>query len=110
MRPQWALRTTQLLRHSSRANLVCLEFPTKKPWKSGGPPFTATSRAYLEHLSHPGEDVKYDEDGYVKGNPLAPSSEGGLERVGCWQPSDTHQVGKNSEGKVEDWISVWRHR
>ncbi|OAL34822.1 hypothetical protein AYO20_05782 [Fonsecaea nubica] len=110
MRPAWAKRMTELLRHSPRANLVCLEFPVTKPVKSGGPPYGVASKTYLEHLSHPGEEIPYDEEGNVKMNPLAPSSLGAMERVGHWHPADTHNVGKDKNGNVEDYISVWRHR
>ncbi|KAL6245948.1 hypothetical protein RBB50_007101 [Rhinocladiella similis] len=110
MRPAWARRMSQLLRSDPQADLICLEFPTNKPTAAGGPPFASPPKAYLEHLSHPGEDVKYDAEGNVRMNPLAPSSPGGLERVGHWHPADTHQVGKDAEGNVQDWISVWRHR
>lgn len=110
MRPAWAQRMCDLLRHSAQANLVCLEFPVSKPPKVGGPPYGAPSKAYLEHLSHPGEDIPYDAEANVRANPLAPSSSGGLERAGHWQPADTHKVGKDADGKVEDWIAVWRHR
>jgi len=110
MRPAWAKRMAELLRPSPQANLICLEFPTSKPAMAGGPPFASPPKAYFEHLSHPGEEVKYDAEGNVKMNPLAPSSPGALERVGHWQPADTHKVGKDAEGKVQDWIAVWRHR
>jgi len=110
MRPAWAQRMCDLLRHSPQANLICLEFPVSKPPKSGGPPHGSPSKAYVEHLSHPGEDIKYDAEGNIRANPLAPSSPGGLERVGHWQPADTHKVGKTAEGNVEDWIAIWRHR
>ncbi|KAK4946028.1 hypothetical protein LTR10_014830 [Elasticomyces elasticus] len=110
MRPAWAKRMSQLLRPDPQANLICLEFPTNKPAQAGGPPFASPPKAYLEHLSHPGEEVKYDAEGNVRMNPLAPSSPGALERVGHWQPADTHKVGKDAEDKVQDWISVWRHR
>lgn len=110
MRKDWARRMTELLRPSPQANLICLEFPTGKPAKSGGPPYSSPSKAYFEHLSHPGENVPYDEEGNVKMNPLAPSSPNALERVGHWHPADTHKVGKDKDGIVEDYISVWRHR
>ncbi|EHY58462.1 hypothetical protein HRR83_007168 [Exophiala dermatitidis] len=110
LRPAWAKRMTELLRHSPQANLICLEFPTNKPASLGGPPFASPPKAYLEHLSHPGEEVKYDAEGEVRLNPLAPSSPGALERVGHWHPADTHQVGKDADGNVLDYIAVWRHR
>lgn len=110
MRPAWAKRMSDLLRHSAQANLICLEFPTTKPAAAGGPPFASPPKAYMEHLSHPGEEVKYDPEGNVRMNPLAPSSPGALERVGHWHPADTHQVGKDADGNVQDYIAVWRHR
>ena len=110
MRPAWSKRISELLRPSPQANLICLEFPTTKLAKTGGPPWAAPPKAYLEHLSHPGEEVKYDDEGNVRLNPLAPSSPGALERVGHWHPGDTHKVGKDADGNVQDYISVWRHR
>jgi hypothetical protein len=110
MRKDWAKRMTELLRPSPQANLICLEFPVSKPPKSGGPPFGVTSKTYMEHLSHPGEEVAYDAEGSVKLNPLGESGPNALERVGHWHPADTHKVGKDKDGNVEDYISVWRHR
>ncbi len=109
MRPAWAKRMSELLRQSPQANLICLEFPVTKPLKAGGPPYGVRSKFYLEHLSHPGEELKYDAEGDIKMNPLAPASPGGFEKVGYWHPADTHKVGKDADGNVEDWISVWRH-
>jgi SAM-dependent methyltransferase len=110
MRPAWAKRMSDLLADSAIANLICLEFPTDKDPSSGGPPWASPSKAYIEHLSHPGEDIPYGDDGHVKYNPVAPSGPGALERVGWWHPSDTHAAGKDEAGTVKDFISVWRHR
>ena len=110
MRPAWAQRMSDLLADTPTANLICLEFPTDKPSSAGGPPWGSPSKAYVEHLSHPGKEVPYDEQGNVKYQPLAESSPGGLERVGYWHPSDTHAVGKDDDGVVKDHISIWRHR
>lgn len=110
MRPAWAQRMSQLLAPSPQANLICLEFPTTKPAETGGPPFAAPSKAYMEHLSHPGKEIPYTSTGEVKANPLAESSPGALERVGHWHPPDAHAIGKNKAGEVMDYISVWRHR
>ncbi len=60
---------------------------------------------YIEHLSHPGEDLPYDEEGNIKEDILRRASVGGLERVARWQPQRTHEIGKGT-----DWVSVWRHR
>ena len=64
----------------------------------------------MEHLSHPGEEVPYTDEGEVRLQPFAESGPGALERVGHWPPADTHAIGKNAEGEVSDYISVWRHR
>lgn len=109
-RPAWAKRNSTLLADDPQANLICLEFPTGKPANAGGPPFSAPPKAYMEHLSHPGEEVPYSEDGEVRVQPLAPSGPGALERVGHWHPADTHAIGKDADGKIVDNISIWRHR
>ncbi|KAA6414026.1 MAG: thiol methyltransferase [Lasallia pustulata] len=80
---------SQLLAPAPAANLICLEFPTYKDPSLGGPPFGLSPAVYVEHLSHPGEE-------------LPP---GGLERVAHWQPERTHEIGKGT-----DWVSVWRHQ
>lgn len=110
MRPKWALRQTQLLAPSPAGNLICLEFPRQKDPSVAGPPFGSSSEAYLEHLSHPGEDIPYDDKGLVKGDPLREPSQNGLERVLYWQPTRTHEVGKGKDGDVYDRVSVWRRR
>lgn len=87
----------------SQANLVCLEFPTYKSLEAGGPPFASPPEAYVAHLTHPGEKVSYEGkhgDEVVSG--------GGLERVAHFHPARTHQAGMDPEGKVRDYISVWR--
>lgn len=81
-----------------------------KPVGAGGPPFSSPSKAYLEHLSHPGEDVPYDAEGNVQLNPLKGASPAGLERVAHFKPADTHKIGKNEAGEVMDRVSIWRHR
>lgn len=64
----------------------------------------------MEHLSHPGEDIPYDTKGRIKSNPLREPSEIGLERVAHWQPSRTHEVGKDEKGEIHDRVSIWRRR
>ncbi|ODH26282.1 hypothetical protein ACO22_04703 [Paracoccidioides brasiliensis] len=109
LRPRWALRMSQLLAPSPHGNLICLEFPTAKDPAAMGPPFASPPAAYMEHLSHPGEDVVY-ENGYVKSDPLRGASPNGLERVAHWQPERTHAVGKDEAGNVQDWVAIWRRR
>ena len=109
-RPTWAQRMSELLGPSPGANLICLEFPTAKPAAAGGPPFASPSKAYMEHLSHPGEEVAYDAEGGVRSNPLSPASPGGLERVAHFTPNDTHKIGRNEAGEVMDRVAIWRHR
>ncbi|MCJ1371224.1 hypothetical protein MMC20_002439 [Loxospora ochrophaea] len=104
LRPLWSLRHSQLLNSEPSSNLICIEFPTYKEPSAGGPPFACPPKAYLEHLSHPGEAPSYDDNGHVKENILRRPSLGGLERVAHWQPERTHEIGKGT-----DWISIWRH-
>ncbi|KAK2768648.1 hypothetical protein FQN54_000504 [Arachnomyces sp. PD_36] len=110
LRPTWALRMTQLLAPSPRGNLICLEFPTTKAPSASGPPFASPPEVYMEHLSHPGEDIVYGDNGKVRMDPLREPSEKGLERVVHWQPENTHSVGKDEEGNVRDWLAIWRRR
>ncbi|KAL2814724.1 thiol methyltransferase [Aspergillus cavernicola] len=110
MRPAWALRYAQLLAPSPQGNLVCLEFPRHKDPLQHGPPYSSPSEAYMEHLSHPGEEVRYDAKGYCKSEPLREPSELGLERVAFWQPVKTHDFGTSQEGEVFDRVSIWRRR
>ena len=105
MRPAWSVRMSQLLAPSPGGNLICVEFPTYKDPLSGGPPWALPSNVYLEHLSHPGEELAYDEGGHIRQDVLRRASPDGLERVAHWQPERTHEIGKGT-----DWISVWRHR
>ena len=83
---------------SPRGSLVCLEFPTYKSVEAGGPPFAAPPEAYLASLSPPG---------VVNGQ--AGASAKGLERVAHFHPARTHQMGMDEEGRVRDYVSVWRH-
>ncbi|KAJ6162916.1 hypothetical protein N7497_002895 [Penicillium chrysogenum] len=92
MRPKWALRQTQLLSPSPAGNLICLEFPP-----------------YMAHLSHPGEEVPYD-NGVVKHEPLRAPSKDGLERVAYWKPERTHEIGQGENGVIHDRVSIWRRR
>lgn len=110
VRPAWAKRMSTLLAPNPQANLICLEFPTTKPAESGGPPFSSPPKAYMEHLSHPGEEIPYTDAGEVRVQPFADSGPGALERVGHWHPANTHAIGKTADGDVADYIAVWRHR
>ncbi|KAJ5532654.1 hypothetical protein N7494_009206 [Penicillium frequentans] len=110
LRPKWALRHTQLLAPSPKGNLICLEFPRHKNPLAAGPPFPVSSEAYMEHLSHPGEDIPYDAKGLVKQDPLRAPSKSGLERVAYWQPERTHEKGQGENGVIHDRVSIWRRR
>ncbi|CAG7996693.1 unnamed protein product [Penicillium nalgiovense] len=109
MRPKWALRQTQLLSPSPAGNLICLEFPRHKDPQSAGPPYASSSEAYMAHLSHPGEEIPYD-NGVVKHEPLRAPSKDGLERVAYWKPERTHEVGQGENGVIHDRVSIWRRR
>lgn len=106
IRPQWAKRIAQLL--APGGALICLEFPTHKPPKSGGPPFSLPPTVHEELLKRPGEDIKYDEEGKALVSERM-ESEDALVRVAHWKPKRTHQVGV-VKGEVADWVSVWHHK
>ncbi|KAJ5454558.1 uncharacterized protein N7458_005514 [Penicillium daleae] len=110
LRPKWALRHTELLAPSPAGNLICLEFPRHKDPLAPGPPYPSPSEAYMEHLSHPGEKVSYNDKGLVNSDPLREPSKAGLERVAHWQPERTHTVGQGENGVIHDRVSIWRRR
>ena len=95
-----------MLKSGSQSRLVCLEFPTFRPPNTGGPPHGLKPETYLGHLSHPGEKVPYNEDGYPEKSTYAEgnTSSGALRRIAHWQPERTHEVGKGT-----DYVSVWMH-
>lgn len=64
----------------------------------------------MEHLSSPGKELLYDEEGNIKVDPLKRAIETALERVAHWQPERTHKVGYDEDGNVRDRVSIWRCR
>ncbi|OGM48378.1 hypothetical protein ABOM_003366 [Aspergillus bombycis] len=110
LRPKWALRHTQLLAPSPIGKLICLEFPLHKDPQAPGPPYPLSSEVYMAHLSHPGEEIPYDDNGRVQFNPLQEPSEAGLKRVAYWQPERTHKVGQDEDGVIHDRVSIWSRR
>jgi hypothetical protein len=105
MRPAWSKRFVGLL--ASEGRVVCIEFPTYKPPSTGGPPWALPSKIYLAHLSRPGEDLPYGEDGELLEARLGEPRKTGLRRIEHFQPKRTHQIGYDSEGKVTDFVSIW---
>jgi len=101
LRAAWSLRMSTLLAPSG--NLVCLEFPTYKEPSTGGPPWALPSEVYEMLLPWPGQEPKYNDEGYIIKEPREPDSKG-LVRVAHWQPERTHEVGKGT-----DWVGVWQH-
>lgn len=59
---------------------------------------------YENLLPYPGEELKYDEEGYVikEGKELTDKS---MVRVAHWQPDRTHEIGKGT-----DWVGIWQHQ
>ncbi|OAL02056.1 S-adenosyl-L-methionine-dependent methyltransferase [Phaeosphaeriaceae sp. SRC1lsM3a] len=106
LRPKWAERMVELL--SPDGILVCLEFPTHKPAKSAGPPWSLPPTVHQELLKRPGDDITYNEDGTVVGTDRE-ESEGALVRVAHWTPKRTHNIAVIN-GVVRDCVSVWRHK
>ncbi|KAF2202285.1 S-adenosyl-L-methionine-dependent methyltransferase [Delitschia confertaspora ATCC 74209] len=102
LRPSWAHRMTQLL--APEGHLICLEFPTKKPPKSGGPPWALPPVVYEELLVRPGEEIQYDDEGKVVETERK-EMETALRRIDHWQPARTHDVGKGT-----DWVSIWSRK
>ena len=102
-RPGWALRMSQLL--ISDGDLICIEFPSTKDPKLGGPPYSLPPSVYVEHLTHPGQEIPYDdESGYIKEGESGPDSPNALKRMAHWRPVRTHEIGKG-----QDLASIWRH-
>ncbi|KAE8353584.1 putative thiol methyltransferase [Aspergillus coremiiformis] len=102
LRPSWAARYTQLLSTHPESVLVCVEFPTYKELSTGGPPWGVSSTVYQAHLSYPGAELQYDQEG----NPIIPtevSKTRGLTRIGHWKAERTHKMGQGT-----DWVSVWK--
>lgn len=89
--------------------LVCLEWPLHKPASSGGPPWGLTAEVYVAHLSRPGEEVPYGQDGRPVGDDAGQPPADGLRRLVRVQPRRTHRAGYDSEGSIIDFISVWSH-
>lgn len=96
---------SELLAPKSQGHLICIEFPTYKDPMTGGPPYGLPPKVYVEHLSHPGKKLPYDDEGHVKEGVSEQAGPEALERIGHWQPERTHAIGKGT-----DWVSVWRHR
>ena len=108
-RPKWAQRMSNLLTPETGV-LICLEWPLGKDPSIRGPAWGLASETYVAHLAHPGEDIRYGDDG----KPLAdevqrPATDTGLKRLTRLQPRRTHQAGHDSDGNITDYISVWGH-
>ncbi len=94
---------TQLL--AIGGNLICIEFPSAKDPKLGGPPYALPPPVYLEHLTRPGKELPYDEEsGHIKEESSDSISPAALKRIAHWQPARTHEIGKG-----QDWVSIWSH-
>ncbi|ROV96831.1 hypothetical protein VMCG_07929 [Cytospora schulzeri] len=125
-RPKWAARMQQLLARPD-GRLVCLEFPTGRNLKEGGPPYSAAFWYYQLHLTNPGNeevikyevenDLKHPETGadlslmqkpYYSINMDAANPRGdGLTMLARFKPRETHEAGQSEDGKFgRDWVSV----
>ncbi|KAI9740845.1 MAG: hypothetical protein M1818_004450 [Claussenomyces sp. TS43310] len=107
MRAAWSKRYSELLEPTGR--VICLEWPSVKPAKTGGPPWSLPPKVYLSHLPRPGQELPYDEDDLLE-NELGPEPDDGLECIWRIQPTKTHAAGVGKDGKVTDWLSIWRHK
>ena len=93
---------SQLLAADGR--LICVEFPSAKDPKIGGPPYALPPAVYVQHLGHPDEELRYDENGVITEDSKLPKNPAGLTRIAHWQPERTHEIGKG-----QDWVSIWKH-
>lgn len=89
--------------------LVCLEWPLRKPLSTGGPPWGLIPETYVAHLSHPGEELKYNESGPVLESLPATSSPSALRQLARIKPTRTFKSGTDEAGVPFDFISVWSH-
>jgi len=103
LRPSWAARQSSLLSPTGR--LICLEFPTYKPPSTGGPPWALRPETYLAHLSQPGKEVEYDEEGLAVWKEGQTLGDGALERIAHWKPEKTHKIGEGTDN-----VSIWKRR
>ena len=86
-------------------HLICVEFPSNKDPKIGGPPYALPPPVYVEHLGHPGEELPYSsETGHVVEGSSRVKNAAALKRIAHWQPTRTHEIGKG-----QDWVSIWQH-
>ena len=107
MRPVWSGRLAQLL--SPTGVLVCVEWPSTKDPKSGGPPWPLPPSIYTAHLPRPGQKLAYSEDDVLLKEKIGPEAKDGLQRVAHFHPKKTHNAGI-SNGSVTDYVGVWKHK
>jgi len=107
LRPRWAQRITELVHHKGR--LVCLEFPSGKALRDGGPPWGVNPEVYEALLGAPGEPIAYDDkgDGSVVSIPSPKPRDYALHRLSIIKPPRTHKAGTGDDGSIKDFISVW---
>lgn len=108
LRPQWARRMSDLVHGKGR--LVCLEFPSGKALREGGPPWGLSPEVYEALLGAPGEPIAYDKDGdgTVVSIPSPKPRDHALQRLCLVKPPRTHAAGVAEDGSVKDFISVWK--
>ncbi|KAE8390519.1 putative thiol methyltransferase [Aspergillus alliaceus] len=102
LRPAWAARSVELLSTHPDSILICIEFPTYKELSTGGPPWGASPVMYMAHLSYPGVELRYDQEG-APIIPLEVDGAKGLMRTEHWKPKRSHKMGQGT-----DWVSVWK--
>ena len=64
----------------------------------------------MDHLSHPGEHISYNKQVIAQKNALKGATKDALVRVVHWHPKRTHEVGKDENGNVRDFVAIWRHK
>lgn len=89
--------------------LVCVEWPSTKDPKAGGPPWPLSPCVYTAHLPRPGQKLAYSEDDVLLEEKLGAEAKDGLRRVAHFHPKKTHDAGITN-GSVTDYVGVWKHK
>jgi hypothetical protein len=91
LRAAWSYRLAHLL--APAGVLICVEWPSYKDPKAGGPPWPLPPYIYTAHLPRPGQEESKD----------------GLHRIAHFHPKRTHNAGV-VDGTITDYVGVWKHK
>jgi methyl halide transferase len=89
--------------------LICVEWPSTKDPKAGGPPWALPPYVYTAHLPRPGQKLAYSENDVLLEENIGSEAKDGLRRVAHFHPKKTHNAGI-ADGSVTDYVGVWKHK